>query len=303
MTPIRPVLGEFDLGEFLGIGLDTAQIGHLAGALFLGLFSLSALRRVRQAAGPLPAVWIAVAVGLLAGAFLVAARGFPDQVPDELKPWADPDRLLRAAAVFCLLGCSIVLLSAHWVRRPLWRLVLRTIGLAVAGTALWLAAGWFGDQLPDEARPWAAREVVTRILAVAGLFILAVTFWFRPGDEAPHVRWATRSLATPAIAWAVVLGLRWFGPHVSPDIPVREVSRVAAMLAAVAAGTCGLIAAGAYGLRERPPTKRPRRRSSMVDPPIPLARTDRPLPVAVLLDEHGRPVLPVRPPQAGPSGA
>src|SRR3954463_16157187 len=113
MTALRQWFGEFDLGEFLGVGLSTSQIGYLAAALFLSLFAASALRRVRQASGPLPAVWIAVAVGLLAGAALLAARGFPDQVPEELKPWTDPDRLLRAAAVVSLVGFSLMLLSAH----------------------------------------------------------------------------------------------------------------------------------------------------------------------------------------------
>src|SRR5207245_1718634 len=108
MTVFRPCLGDFDLGEFLGIGLNTTQFAHLAGALFLGLFALSALRRGKQAAGLLTAVWLAVAVGLLAGAILIAARGFPDQIPDDLKPWTNPEQLLRAAAVVCLLGCAIV---------------------------------------------------------------------------------------------------------------------------------------------------------------------------------------------------
>src|SRR4051794_27965237 len=101
-----PWAAEFDLGEFLGIGLDTTQIGYLAGSLFLGLFGLSALRRAKRAQGVVPAVWIAIAIGLLAGSLLVAARGFPESVPDAVRPWTDPDRLIRAAVILALLGCS-----------------------------------------------------------------------------------------------------------------------------------------------------------------------------------------------------
>lgn len=289
--------GDFNLGEFLGIGLDTAQITHLAGALFLGLFAASAVRRVGRASGPWPVVWITVAVGLLAGAALVAARGFQDQIPDELRPWADPDRLVRAATVLCLFGWAIVLLVAHWVRRPRTRFLVRAIGLGAAGLGLWLAAGWFGDQLPDEARPWAAREVVTRILCVAGIVFLAATFWFRPADDVPHARWAARALAVPALALALVLGVRWFGAPVWAELPVPEVIRATVVLAGIGTATCGLIALGAFLLRDRPSRPRPPRRSDVLaTEPLPLV-ADRPLPVAVMLDDRGRPILPTRPSQ------
>lgn len=299
MNAVREYFAGFDLGEFLGVGLDTRQIGYLAAALFLGLFGLSALRRVTRTGGPLPVVWIAVAVGLFAGAFLVAASGFPDQIPDELQPWADPDRLLRAAAVLASLGCAAVLLSAYWVRRLPARLACRLAGLAVAGGAIWLAAGWFGDQLPEEARPWAARTVVTRLFTVAGLGILAATFWFRPVDEAPPIRWASRTVVGPALGIAVALAAGWFGPIIWPELPIREVVRGTVVIAAVATGTCVVIAGGAYLLRDRARPERMR--------PMPmnsagrsLAPDPRPLPVALLVDEHGRPVLPARPPQGAP---
>src|SRR3954469_23429130 len=128
MSAIRDWAGDFDLGEFLGVGLDTRQVGYLAAALFLALFGLSALRRVRQAGGPWPAAWIAVAVGLILGGFLVAAHGFPDQIPDELRPWTDPDLLLRAGAVLCLLGCAVVFVSAYWLRDALPRRIARALG-------------------------------------------------------------------------------------------------------------------------------------------------------------------------------
>lgn len=301
MTAIRQWAAEFDLGQFLGIGLDSAQIGYLAGALFLGLFGVSALRRATRAGGPVAAFWIAVAVGLFAGGLATAAHGFPDQVPEDLKSWAEPDRLFRAAAVVAFLGFALVLLSAHWVRRPRWRFCVRTLGLAATGTALWLAAGWFGDQLPEEARPWAARAVVTRVMVLAALLFLAGASWFRPADEPPHRRWAARTLAAPAVAAAVVLGLRWFGRSVWADLPVGDATRMTLAIAAVATGTCGIIAAGAFMLRDRP-ARRPAARRTPTKP-LPLAEPEsgRPLPVAVLLDESGRPVLPTAPPHA-PSG-
>src|SRR3954469_12262966 len=127
MSAIRDWAGDFDLGEFLGVGLDTRQVGYLAAALFLALFGLSAVRRVGQAGGPWPAAWIAVAVGLILSGFLVAAQGFPDQIPDELRPWTEPDRLLRSGAFLCLFAGSIVFVSAYWLRNPLRRLISRAV--------------------------------------------------------------------------------------------------------------------------------------------------------------------------------
>jgi MFS family permease len=290
MSAIPEWAGNFDVGELLGIGLDTRQIGYLAGALFLGLFGLSALRRVRQAGWPWPAVWIAVGLGLILGGVLVAARGFPDQVPDELRPWTDPDRLLRTGAVLSLLGCSLVFLSAYWLRNPLPRLTSRCIGLALAGTAAWLAAGWFGDQLPDEVRPRAARSVVTRALTVVGLLFLAGACWFSRTAETPPKRWANRIVAGPAAGAAIMFAVRWFGPTLWPGLPVEEVGRVTVILAGVGAGTCGLISVGAYLVRERPDRAPPLRSKKL---------QTTPLPVAVLLDDQGRPVLPAQAPHAG----
>jgi len=295
MSAIRDWAADVDLGKFLGVGLDTRQIGYLAAALFLALFGLSALRRVRQAGGPWPVVWITLAVGLILGAFLVAAHGFPDQIPDEMRPWIDSDRFLRAGAIASLLGCSIVFLSAYWLRNPLPRLTSRAVGLALAGAALWLAADWFGDQLPDEARPWAARAVVTRALAVLALLLVAGTCWVHHPGEALHKRWANCILAVPAGGAAVWFTVRWFGPSVWSDLPADDVGLVTMILTAVATGTCALIAGGAYLLRDC--SNRPRR-SSEARPPTPRP----PLPVAVLLDDQGRPVVPAQVPHAGSTG-
>jgi hypothetical protein len=293
MSAIRDWAGDFDLGEFLGIGLDTRQIGCLAGALFLTLFGLSAFRRVRQASGPWPALWISVGLGLILCGVLVAARGFPDQVPDELRPWTDPDALLRTGAILGLLGCSLVFLSAYWLRNPLPRLTSRCIGLALAGAAVWLAAGWFANELPDEVRPWAARAVVTRALVVVGLLFLAGACWVRPAGETPHKRWANRILACPTAGAGIVFAVRWFGRSVWLQLPVEEVGRVTAILAGVAAGTCALISVGAFLVRERP-DRAPKRRSKSL--------RSLPLPVAILLDDQGRPVRPAQAPHAGPAG-
>jgi hypothetical protein len=306
MSGLPATAAEFDLGEFLAVGLDTSQLAHLAGALFLGLFALSALRRAAGAGGFLPAVWIAIGIALLAGGLAVAAHGFPDQIPDWLKPWTDPDRLTRAAAVAVLLGCSLVMLSAHWVRGPIARLLLRLAGLGLAGLAVWLAGGWFADQVPDEAREWTGRTVIVRAVVILGLVALAAAFWFRGAPGRPHSQWLNRTLCPAAVAIAVILAARWFGPLIPVDLPLSDIVRVAGVLGGFATGACLLIAGGAYLMRERPP--KPRTRPTAVTVPPRQQVSDAPiLPVAVLLDEYGRPVLPVTAspnrPHPGPAGA
>jgi hypothetical protein len=305
MGGLREWFADFDLGEALGIGLSSTQIAHLAGALFLALFGLSALRRANRAGGLLAAVWIAIAVGLLAGAFLVVARGFPDQIPEEARPWTDPERLTRAAAVLALLGFALILISANWTNGAMARFGYRVAGLATAGVAVWLAAGWFADQVPEEVRDWTAQAVITRAVVILGLLFLAGTFWVRQSWGTPHARWLNRALTPPAIAIAILLALHWFGPRLPAEIPTADVRFVTGVLGAVATGTCLLIAGGAYLMRERPAV--PRKRPGPPPPPtISGEVAARSLPVALLLDERGRPVVPStasRPGQAGPAGA
>ena len=302
MDAPREWFAGFDLGEFLGLGLDTLQIGYLAGALFLALFGLSALRRVTRAPGPLPVLWIAIAIGLLAGAVLVAARGFPDQIPEELRPWTNPYRLLRAAAVLALIGCAVICLSAHWVRRPAVKLGFRLLGLTLIGVGIWLAAGWFADELPEETRLWAARHVVTRILICIGLAGIAGVVWVRPVEELPYRKWAVRAFAVAALGLSVTLAVRWFGHTVNLDISVPEVNRVTIVVTLIGMGTCALVALGAFLLRPKP-TNRKSRSPVFANTGTQLPRaTSRPLPVAVLLDDHGRPVLPSTT-SGGPAGA
>ena len=303
MGPQSDWLGDFNPGEALGVGLDTRQLGHLAGSLFLALFSLSALRRAQRAAGLSAAVWVAVAIGLLAGAVAVAARGFADQIPEELRPWVEPDMLARAAAVLAIGGLAVVLVSAHWVRRPSRRFVCRLSGLALGGVAVWLAAVWFADDMPEEIRPWAARTIVTRGVVVGGLVCLAGMFWLRPSGEASHATWARRVLTPPSLALAVVLAVRWFAADYWPELAPVEVNRIAMILAAVATGRCVLIAWGAYVLRDRP-GRTPDRPGPEVRTATPPPTSGRRLPVAVLLDEQGRPVAPevaARPSQSRPA--
>lgn len=292
---------EFDLGEFLGLGLNTTQIGYLAGALFLGLFGVAALRRAKQAPGFLPVVWIAIALALVAGTLLVTARGFPEEIPDFLRPWTEPNRLARAGAVLALLGAALVCLSGHWIRGALSRWICRVVGLVFAGTAVWLAAGWFTDEFPADVRPWIADTVITHGVIVLGLLFLAGAFWVRQTLGSPHARWANRAVVPPAVALAVILGWRWFGGPFAVGVDTARVEHVTVVLATVATATFLSIAAGAYVLRPRPVIK-----ASTEGPPIKLAAPTgpRPLPVAMRLDERGQPVLPkTGRAHSGPAGA
>jgi hypothetical protein len=291
----------FDLGEFLGIGLDTREIGYLAGALFFGLFGIAALRRAKRAEGWLPIVWLAIAVGLFAGTLVVTARGFPDQIPESIRPWVEPNRLVRAGAILALIGASFVCLSGHWIRGALARWICRVIGLVAAGIAVWLAAGWFSQQMPVEVRPWTADIVIERCVIVLALALLAGAFWVRQAWGTPHGRWANRALAPAALAFAVVLGWRWFGDSSGIDLNSSKLEQTTTFVAALATAVCLLIAAGAYLLRERPQVKRPSQPFRIKEGRKAAAR---PLPVAVLLDEHGRPMLPkTARGHSGPAGA
>jgi len=249
MIVVPPLVAEFDLAEYVGIGLSTNQIAYLAGTLFLALFGLSALRHASRATGVLPAVWVGVAIALFAGALLLAARSFPDEVPDWLRPWTETDRLTRAAAVAVLLGCAAVLLSAYWVRGSMSRLACRMAGLGLAGVAVWLAGGWFADQIPDPVREWTVQSAIMRAIVVFALVFVAAAMWVRQSEGPPHVLWRNRSFTPTAIAMAAILATRWFAIRIWPDLPKADVEFVAIVLGVIGTGTCILIAAGAYLLR------------------------------------------------------
>jgi hypothetical protein len=165
----------------------------------------------------------------------------------------------------------------------------RVIGLVLAGVAIWLAADWFADEIPSEVRPWTANTLIARAVFLLALASLAVAFWARKMEGPPHARWANRALSPAALAFAVVLAFRWFGSLFGKGFEPSEVERVTLLLAIIATGTCLAIAGGAYLLRERPANLTPTRRSVLASEPIVPAR---PLPVALLLDERDRPVVP-----------
>ena len=287
-------MDEYDYGRTLGIGLDNHQLAHLAGALFLGLFAVSALRHARKAGGFYPAIWIAISLGLFAGTLIVVARGFPEELPDFLKPWTDPDRIARLVAVLALSGLSAILISAYWVRGGLAKFWNRAAGLAIAGLAVWLAVGWFGEEIPDEARPWTADRVIIRVVIVMGLLALAFAFCVRGNWSSAHVRWANRALVPVTLAIVIVLASRWFVTPSWAEFPRTSVERATGILATIASATCLLIAGGAFFLREHPPVKKSPLKTitteSKLVPPAksPSAR----LPIAILIDERGQPVLP-----------
>ena len=232
---------------------------------------------------------------------VVTGRGFPNDIPEELRPWAETHRLVRAAAVLALLGSALVCLSGHWVRGALARWICRVVGLILAGIAIWLAAGWFSGEMPEEVRPWTAKVVIERSVIVLALLCLAAAFWVRERWGTPHARWANRSLAPAAAAFAVVLAWRWFGTAFDARIEDLPVVRVTIVLAAIATGVCLLIAGGAFLLRERPAVKRTVEQKTWTPTPVPAAQQ---LPIATLLDDRGRPVLPRNAAgHSGPAGA
>jgi hypothetical protein len=176
--------------------------------------------------------------------------------------------------------------------------------LILAGLAFWLAAGWFADDVPPEVQAWAVDTVIARAVVVLAIVCLAVALWVRHAHGSAHSRWASRSLVPAAIGFAVVLGWRWFGSAAAPDVDATIVERTTIILAMIATATGVLITAGAYLLRDRPPRR----------PPVEPVRTTytkpapaRPLPVATLLDDLGRPILPTSANagrgQSGPAGA
>jgi hypothetical protein len=292
----------FDLGEFLGIGLDTTQIYYLAGALFLGLFGLSAMRHAKRAEGAIPIIWIAIAIALFGGCFVVVAKGFPDILPDWVKPWTETNRLVRVGAALALLGAALVLISGHWIRGAIARWICRVAGLALAGLAVWLAAGWFSNEVPDEVRQWTVDRVIARVVVILALVLLGVAFWMRQSFGTAHSRWFNRALAPAPLATGIFLAWRWFGSLVEIPMEARDIEQWIVIVAAIATGTCLLISAGAYAMRERPPRKQQPIESS---PPKPAIKSSpRPLPVATLLDDTGRPVLPGSARgHSGPAGA
>ena len=300
-----PLVAEFDLGEYVGIGLDTNQIAYLAGTLFLGLFRpvRAAAREPRHRRAPgrvgCDCDWLVCRRVSPRRSQLPGRDSRVAQTLDGDGP-AHPRRGGRGPV-----GVRRILMSAHWANGPMARLGYRIAGLGLAALAAWLGGGWFADQMPFQIQEWLVQKTIMRAVVVLALLFLAAAFWVRHSSGPPHARWRSRILTPPAIAMATFLATRWFGTRVWPDLQVSEVESAAVVLGAIGTGTCILIAAGAYLIRERPvPTATP---VAQVSPAkLRPAAPSRPLPVAVLLDEQGRPVLPAKSGakgQAGPTGA
>jgi hypothetical protein len=287
---------EYDLGEVFGGPFTTTQIYHLAGILFFALFGLSALRHGKRTGGWLPAVWGTVALGLFAIAFHIAVRGFRVYIPDEIIRYSTPDSLARVGAVLALVLWGAVFLSAHWVNGSLAKWWHRLGGLALLGVAVWLASGWFADEIPDEAKPWTARTIIVRIGTLASLILLAAAFWTRGTWASDHTRWVNRALTPMALVGAVFLGVQWFGYPANEYLTLEEFQRLLILLGTVASATCLTIAGGAWLMRTRPvqPTTSAPSGANLypTSNPPPAKASTKPLPVALLLDSHGRPIAP-----------
>jgi len=280
---------DFDLGAYVSVGLSTRQLAFLAGVLFFGLFAASAMRRAGRAGGAWAAVWGSAAVALAAAALYVAGRGMGHELPAWLAPFTQQEPVQRAAAVG-VLGCwAFIFLSAHWVNDALAKWLCRVAGLGCLGVAAWLTATWFADDIPAEAKPWATTDILLLVGAALGLLLLAVALWVKGRFRPPHVRWAYRSLAPVALGGLALLAHDRFAAEIPADwqdFPARRL-----IVALTAVGTaCGLlIAAGAWLMRDRPPVSEPATPAAERPKPV------KPLPVAVLLDDDGRPVAPRKP--------
>lgn len=301
MLPLASYWSDTSLGEVLGSDLSPWQIQHLVGFLLCTLFGLSAIRHGRRAEGWLPAVWGTVAIGLLTGSLYLAGRGFPEYLPLEILPYLGPDSLTRAACVLALLLWAAVFLLAYWVNGSLTQWWHRLVGLALLGVAVWLATGWFAEEIPDEAKPWTARTALVRLGTLAGLLLLAVAFWRRGMWASDHLRWLNRALAPAALAAALFLGLNWFGLPTNDYITRGELQQLVQLLGTTAVLTCLAIAVGAWFLRTRPappttstPPRQPPPSPTPTQPTSPAPTVSKPLPVALLLDAHGRPIPPPR---------
>ncbi|WP_020472104.1 hypothetical protein [Zavarzinella formosa] len=284
-----PEPGEFDLGAYVGVGLSSRQLYFVAGALFFGLFAFSAMRRAKNTGGAWAAVWGSAAIGLLAVGLHVTGRGLGDYLLAWLLPFTEQEPLQRAA-ILGILGCwAFVFLSAHWVNDPLAKWLCRLAGLGCVVAAAWLGVAWFRDEIPEEARPWTTQEIFLQIGITLGLALLAVALWMKGQWTTPHTRWAYRSLVPVVLGGIALLALNQFGREIPDDwkqFPFRRV-----ILSLTAIGTaCGLlIAIGAWFMRDQLPEPEPEAKPAPAKPkPVPT----KPLPVAVLLDDDGRPVVP-----------
>ena len=286
--PPEPI--RFDLGEYAGIGLDSRQICFLAGVLFFGIFAVIAMRRAGNAGGLWAAVWSSAAIALVALGIHIAGRGLGEHLPPWLTPLTDRETL-QHAAILGVTGCwAFVFLSAHWVNDSLAKWFFRVLGLAMAGAGVWQGVAWFRHVLPEEAHPYATRELLLQAGVAIGLLLLAVALWVRGRHSSPHSRWAFRSLVPLVIGGVTLLALDQFAREIPEDWRSFPFRRVIVSLTGIGVGCGLLITVGAWLMRDRPAPELSEKPKRLPDAPKPAPANK--LPVAALLDDQGRPVVP-----------
>jgi hypothetical protein len=285
------LVGDFDLSEYVGVGLTSHQLGYLAGILFCGLMAILSVRRISHAPGVWSIVWVNLAVGLVVGAAYLFMTGFPEQIPEEGKPWATEDSLIHAGIIVALVSSSLVFLSAHWIKSPLVRWLSRSLAVGMVGLAAWLVAQWFSEPLPEEVREWTTQSTLIRIGISLGLLLLAIAFWSNDGRSLPHRLWLRRLFTPVCIAIALLLAMQWFGEKLPEGIERQQAQTIIASVGGIASASCLLTAIGAFFLQKKlaePSTSPPKKQ---IPPPEPKLQQPS-LPVALHVDNSGRPLPP-----------
>lgn len=285
---------DFNLGEYAGIGLDTRQIYFLAGVLFFGLLSLIAMRRASQAGGLWAAVWGSVAVALIAWGIHIASWGLAGFLPSWLIPFTERETLQRTALLGVMACWSFVFFSAHWVNDSLGKWVCRVLGLITLGSGIWLGIGWFRESLPEEARPYATPDTIVQACVAVALVLLAVGLWVRGRHSSNHRRWLYRSFVPFVLGGLALLALDRFGNQLPAEWQSIQFRYLIIQTIRVWTVAFFAICVVAWWVRDRPVAETPVKPKPAKLVPIesPKQVTPGTLPVAILLDDQGRPVLP-----------
>lgn len=281
---------DFDLGAYVGIGLTTRQLGFLAGVLFFGIFAFIAMRRAQDTGGIFAAVWGTIGIGLFAAGLYVAAAGLDSYLPPWVLPFTKTETLLRTSAL-AMAGCWIfVFLVAYSAEGEWQRWWFRIVGLVLLGVTVTYGVAWFQDDLPPEAKRWTTREIIFQMGVGLGLLFLCVALWYQSRFAVPHQMWLYRAGIPLILGFMVWAGLQQYGNDVIPaewhDFPF---ARVVWALSGIGFACAIAIAAGAWFLRDQPIQVK---ESPVVIARPPSPKATPPLPVAVQVDEHGRPILP-----------
>lgn len=284
---------DFNLGEYVGIGLSTKQIGFLAGVIFFTIFAYIAIRRAQNTGGLGAAIWGNICVGLLAASVYVASVGLAEYLPEWLQPFTKPQELQRAA-ILAGLGCwAFVLLSAHSAPGELTKWLYRVAGVSCLGVGIYFGIAWFQQvELAPEFQRWTTSEMLLQMGIGISLVFLMVALWFKGRWSEPHVMWAYRSFI-PLIGGALMFAIwQQYRTEIIPEdwqqFPFPKIIMSLTMIAVI----CGLlITLGAYFMREQRTT------TSSTAPikiaPKPVSNT-KPLPVAIQLDAAGNPIIPAK---------